>query len=113
MSVTIPVTDVAQQINMAGRLLESNLDESIKLLQSASQQFDSAAQRWESQARRSEDKLRADRAAGKLNEAKARHNAIRTRIVPVQSLFRRAAQSLNDVSMRRRQRSNEDPKMNR
>jgi hypothetical protein len=104
-SVKIPVTDIAQQVGMAGRILENNLDEAIKMLESASKQFDSASYRWESQARQSEAKLRASTAARKLNEATAKHNTIRTRIVPVQSLFRRAAHSLNDVKLRRQQQA--------
>jgi len=104
-SIKIPVTDIAQQISMAGRVLESNLAEAIKLVQSASKQFDSVSHRWESQSRQSEANLRADTAARRLNEAKAHHNGIRTRIVPVQSLFRRAAHSLDELRKKRRQQA--------
>jgi hypothetical protein len=104
-SAKIPVTDIAQQISMAGRILESNLDEAIKLVQSASNQFDSISHRWDSQARQSEAKLRVDTAARRLNEAKAHHNGIRTRIVPVQGLFRRAAISLDELKKKRRRQA--------
>ncbi len=101
-SVNIPVTDIAQQIGMAIRMLDGDLDEAIKLTQSASTRFDSVAHRWESQARQSELKLRSDRAARRLNDAKAKHNVVRNRIVPVQSLFRRAALSLQEMSLKKR-----------
>jgi hypothetical protein len=108
-SAKIPVSDAAQQARMAGRIVESNFDEAMKMLRAASAQFDNAARRWEAQARQSEEKLRADRAARRLNEAKARHNAVRTRIVPVQSLFRRAIQSLSDLDVRKRLQADEAP----
>ncbi|HIF31955.1 MAG: hypothetical protein ABGX07_14860 [Pirellulaceae bacterium] len=99
-SITIPVSDVAQQVRTASRILESNLDDAMKMIQSAANQFDNVTRRWDSQVRQSEQKLRTKSGAGRLNEAKSKHTTIRTRIAPVQSLFRRAAQSLNDLSIK-------------
>lgn len=102
-SMKIPVTDIAQQVGMVNRTVDTNLDEAIKMLQTASKLFDSASYNWESQARQSEAKLRASTANRRLIEATARHNAIRTRIVPVQSLFRRAVLALDGAKLKRKQ----------
>ena len=107
-SITIPITDAAQQIRTASRIIESNIEEATKMVQSAANPFDNAAHRWASQSRQSEQTLRSNTAAGKLNEAKGKHNAVRTRIGPVQSLFRRALQSLNDMKMKMQQQRRVD-----
>jgi hypothetical protein len=93
-SVKMPVADIAQQVHMASRILDSNSEEAMHLVQTASRQFDSTAHRWQSQVRQSEEKMRAAAAAAKLAEARAKHNVVRTRIAPVQSLFKRAVQSV-------------------
>ena len=106
-SEKIPLEEIPAQIRMAGRVAEGNLDEAMNMLQSASRQFDGAVQRWDAQARKSEDSLRADRSGKKLNNAKARHNATRSRIIPLQSVFRRAAASLNEANRVQRQRNDD------
>jgi hypothetical protein len=102
-SMSIPVTDVTSQIRMASRIVESNLNEAINTLQSASNAFDNATLRWEGQVRQSEQKLRSERAAGKLKQAKAKHSATKTRIAPVQNLLRIAAQALRDASFKKQE----------
>lgn len=100
MSTEIPVMPIAQQVHGVGRLLDTNQTEAMKILQSASSAFESAVQRWNAQVRQSEERLRATRAVKGLQEAKARHNAIRTRIHPVQNLFQRAIHSISQPNPR-------------
>ncbi len=107
-STPMPTSDIAQNVNMAIRMININFEEAIKLSQTATKQFDSAVHRWESQTRQSEAKLRAETAARRLNEVMAKHNAIKTRINPVKSLFRRANQSLADYDMMVRQRARDE-----
>lgn len=99
-SVKIPVSDVAQQISLASRILDRNFDQAIQMVISASHTFDAAVQRWESQVQQSEQKLRAQMNAGKLNKVKGPHNLIRTRIAPVKTVFRRVILMLQEVEMK-------------
>jgi len=101
-SVKIPVSDVAQQITSAIRILERNFDQAMQMVVTASNTFDTATQRWESQARQSEQKLRASTTAGKLNQVKAQHNQVRTRLAPVKTMFRRVLLMLQEADMRYR-----------
>jgi hypothetical protein len=98
-SMKIPTTDVAQQIRTAVRLLEKSLDDATKMVQSASNQFDNAVRRWESQVQQAEQKMRQERATGKLSQAKAKHNGVKTRISPVQGLFRSACLALRTAGL--------------
>jgi hypothetical protein len=98
-STKVPITDVTQQIRTVVRILDTNLDEATSMLQSASNQFDNAVRRWQSQVQQSEQKLKKGGSAGKLNQTKAKHNAVKTRLGPVQSLFRTATQALRTASL--------------
>jgi hypothetical protein len=91
--------DVTQQIRTVVRILDTNLDEATSMLQSASNQFDNAVRRWQSQVQQSEQKLKKGGSAGKLNQTKAKHNAVKTRLGPVQSLFRTATQALRTAGL--------------
>ena len=99
-SATMPAADVAQQISLAGRLLGRNFDQAVQMVMTASNAFNNAAQQWESQVQQSEQRLRANKNIGKLNQIKGQHNQIRTRIAPVQSVFRRTILMLQEVGMK-------------
>ena len=99
-SLDTPVADVSQQISLASRLMGRNFDQAMQMVMTASNAFDAAAQQWEAQVQQSEQKLRANRNMGKLNQIKGQHNQIRTRIAPVQSVFRRTILMLQEVVMR-------------
>ena len=99
-SVTLPAADVAQQISLAGRLLGRNFDQAVQMVMTASNAFNNAAQQWESQVQQSEQRLRANKNIGKLNQIKGQHNQIRTRIAPVQSVFRRTILMLQETGMK-------------
>ena len=77
-----------------------NFDQAVQMVMTASNAFNAAAQQWEAQVQQSEQKLRANRNMGKLNQIKSQHNQIRTRIAPVQSVFRRTILMLQEVGMR-------------
>ena len=99
-SVAMPAADVAQQISLAGRLLNRNFDQAVQMVMNASNAFNNVAQQWESQVQQTEQRLRANRNIGKLNQIKGQHNQIRTRIAPVQSVFRRTILMLQEVGMK-------------
>ena len=104
-SQKIPVSDVAQQISAASRILDRNFDQAIQMVMTASSAFDMAVQGWESQVRQSEQKLRAEMNAGKLNQVKGKHNQIRARVAPVKSVFRRTVLMLQEADMRYRRQA--------
>ena len=100
-SVKIPVADIAQQISSASRALERNFEQAMQMIQASSRTFDAITQRWASQARQSEQALRATMSGAKLNQVKGLHNQIRTRVGPVQNLFRRAIRMLEEIEIQR------------
>ena len=109
-STKIRVSDVAQQIAGAVRILDRNFDQAMQMLVAASNAFDATVQRWEAQVRQSEQKLRANRNAGKLNQVKGQHNQIRTRVAPTKSVFRRVILMFQETDSRyRRQASGLSP----
>ena len=100
-SAKVSVSEIAQQISSAARIMDRNFDQGMTMMKAASKGFDAAAQLWDSQVRQSEQELRAETSGGKLNEVKGLHNQIRTRVGPIKSLFRRVLQMLHDIEMSR------------
>ena len=99
-STKIPITDIAQKISDARRIMDRDLDQAIQMVRGASVGFDTAVQRWDAQVRQSELNIRSSRKPGKLSQVVSKHNQIRTRVAPVKSVFRRAVTVLQEAEAR-------------
>ena len=108
-STKIPITDIAQRVSDARRIMVRDPEQALQMVRGASAGFDTAAQRWDAQVRQSELHIRASRKPGKLSQVVSKHNQIRTRVAPVKSVFRRALSVLQEAEARAQQ-SSSDPR---